>query len=157
MNYRADPDIRDILGGGEFVIPSDIGPEEGSRLRDFLTCDQVIERRRRGGERPTDDELMASARAAMAVYEHRTERLPVGWQKFAVLQAGLAGIDADSFEVQRWAYQLCKSNSGWLGDFDDDVDREMPLRDMTQQVSPFALIEESPAPAPPPKRGWFRR
>jgi hypothetical protein len=138
MNYHADADIHAILGEGEFRLP-DLDPEEFGRLDIFLRADQVVQRCHRSQERPPDVALRAAALAAIDVYDQRTDRLPVGWQKFAVLQAGLAGIELDSAPVMEWAYRLCRTNPGWLGVFDDDIDRGMPLRAMTQQVGGASL------------------
>ncbi|HEY5194672.1 MAG TPA: hypothetical protein VIJ39_12480 [Solirubrobacteraceae bacterium] len=99
----------------------------------------------------------------MAAYDQRSERLPVGWQKLLVLQAGIAGCEAnlDSFEIQEWAYAAIEEeNPSWLGDFDEDVDLEKPLRWLTQAIGVSVLMarqrKSTPAtPAAPPKRRWF--
>jgi len=142
-NYRADPDIRAILSDGVLKVPSDLDPAEAERLDLFLRRDQVLEGYYSRGQQPPTEDLIAAAMAAMAVYDERTDRLSVGWQKFAVLQAGLAGIDLDSGEIMEWAYRLCKGNAGWLGNFDDDIDREMPLRAMMQAVPATSIIHFS--------------
>jgi hypothetical protein len=140
-NYQADPDIRDIFTDGKIGVPSGLDPAEANRVTTFMDRDRAVVQCFLRGERPPDATMMTSVRAAMAVYEQRTERLPLGWQKFVVLQAGTLGIELDSGEVMRWAYRLCKDNPGWLGDFDDDVDRGKPLRAMTQAIPATSLID----------------
>jgi hypothetical protein len=141
MNYRADSDIAAIFAGNSFSIPPELGPDEAFRLQEFLTCDQVLEGYYRRGERPSDAELRSSATAAMAVYDQRTEQLSVGWQKFAVLQAGIAGIDLEDREIIRWAHGICKGRDGWLGDFDVDITQERPLRTMVQEMPVSAFLD----------------
>jgi hypothetical protein len=50
--------------------------------------------------------------------------------------------------------------ASWLGDFDDDVDRDMPLRWLTQLIGVGVLnrrrLMEEPTP-PPKKKRWFGR
>ena len=166
-DYRADPDIRAILDA-QFTIPGDLEPAEMARLQEFLRCDQVLEAfyaRSQPSQRPPEADLSAAASAAMAAYDQRSGSLPVGWQKLLVLQAGIAGSETnlDSFEIQDWAYSRIKEeNPGWLGDFDDDIDRDMPLRWLTQVIGVQVLMarQRSAAPrvaAPPPKKRWFGR
>jgi hypothetical protein len=164
-NYRADPDIRAVLEAN-FTIPADLDPAEAGRLQEFLRCDQALETfyaSNQPGHRPPETDLAAAASAAMAAYDQRSERLPVGWQKLLVLQAGIAGCEAnlDSFEIQEWAYAAIEEeNPSWLGDFDEDVDLEKPLRWLTQAIGVSVLMarqrKSTPAtPAAPPKRRWF--
>lgn len=141
MNYRADPDIAALISGNSFSIPPELDPDEASRLSEFLSRDQVLEGYYRRGERPSDAELRSSASAAKAVYDERTERLSLGWQKFAVLQAGIAGIDLDDREIIRWANGICKSRDGWLGDIDVDIAQERPLRAMVQEMPISAFLD----------------
>jgi hypothetical protein len=75
----------------------------------------------------------------MAVYDRRTPLLSLGWRKFAVLQAGLAGIDLGSTEIMEWAYGICREHEGWLGGFEVESVREMPLLTMVQEM-PVAMI-----------------
>jgi len=96
----------------------------------------------------------------MAVYDQRSPRLPLGWQKFAVLQAGIAGSpdNLDSSEIQDWAYTcITEENPDWLGDFDEDIDRDMPLRWLTQLIGVAAInrrrVMEQPTSAPKKKMG----
>ncbi|MDX6602991.1 MAG: hypothetical protein QOF13_2193 [Solirubrobacterales bacterium] len=163
-DYMADPDIRAIMQDGRFAIPGDLDEAETDRLHRFLKCDQVLEtfyRRNPPTARPPEEDLDAAAETAMAVYDQRSERLAVGWQKFAVLQAGIAGSpdNLDSSRVQDWAYtRIQEENPSWLGDFDDDIDRDMPLRWLTQLIG-FGVLNrrrlmEEPA-APPKKKRWF--
>lgn len=164
-DYMADPDIRTITKDGRFVTPDDLDGAEADRLNRFLECDQVLEvfyRQNPSTVRPPERDLEAAAETAMAVYDQRSARLPVGWQKFAVLQAGIAGCpdNLDSSKVQEWAYtRITEENPSWLGDFDDDVDRGMPLRWLTQLIgfgvlNRRRLMEE---PVAPPKKRWFGR
>jgi hypothetical protein len=164
--YMADPDIRTILEDGRITIPGDLDAAEAARLHRFLECDQVLERfykQNPASVRPPEADLKAAAESAMAVYDQRSERLPVGWQKFAVLQAGIAGSpdNLDSSEVQEWAYaRITEENPDWLGDFDDDIDRDKPLRWLTQLIgfgvlNRRRLMEEPPQPSK--KKGWFGR
>ncbi|HEX5527648.1 MAG TPA: hypothetical protein VFX44_10700 [Solirubrobacterales bacterium] len=163
-DYAADPDLRTIQQDGRFVLP-DLDPTETDRLHRFLECDQVLERFYRENPpsvRPPEADLQAAAESAMAVYDQRSERLPVGWQKFAVLQAGIAGSpdNLDSSEIQEWAYARVKEdNPGWLGDFDEDVDRDMPMRWLVQLIGVGVLMrrELMAKPTPPPKRGLLGR
>jgi hypothetical protein len=165
-NYMADPDIRTIAQDGRFAIPGDLDQAEINRLHRFLECDQVLEafyRENSPSVRPPEDDLRAAAESAMAVYDQRSPRLPVGWQKFAVLQAGIAGSpdNLDSSEIQDWAYTRIKEeNSDWLGDFDEDIDRDMPLRWLTQLVG-FGVVNRRQLMAKPPpaqkKSRWFGR
>lgn len=162
-DYQADSDIRAIARDGRFVIPENLDEAEAARLRRFLECDQVLERFYRENPapvRPPEDVLEAAAETAMAVYDQRSERLPVGWQKFAVLQAGIAGSpdNLDSSRVQDWAYtQIKEKNPDWLGDFDDDVDRGKPLRWLTQLIGVGVLTRRRlmEEPPPPKKKRWF--
>ena len=163
-NYRADSDIRALLES-DFAIPNDLDPDEVERLQQFLRCDQVLEafyKRSQPGQRPPEADLSGAASAAMAAYDQRSERLPVGWQKLLVLQAGIAGSEAnlDSFEIKEWAYTRTKDeNPGWLGNFDDDIDRDMPLRWLTQAIGVDVLMarQRMAAPVEPPKKRWFGR
>lgn len=163
-NYRADSDINAIFEE-RLRIPDGLDPAEVGRLEQFLRCDKVLEefyKRSASTERPPENDLAAAAATAMTAYDQRSDHLPVGWQKFLVLQAGIAGSydNLDSSEVQDWAYTRIKEeNSDWLGDFDDDIDREMPLRWLTQLIGVGVLrrrqlMEE---PMPPPKKRWFGR
>jgi len=101
----------------------------------------------------------------MAAYDQRSDRLPVGWQKLLVLQAGIAGSEPnlDSFEIQDWAYTRIKEeNPDWLGDFDDDIDRDMSLRWLTQVIGVQVLmarqrVEAQRTPPTSAKRRWFGR
>jgi hypothetical protein len=161
----ADPDLRTIQQNGRFAIPDGLDPAEADRLRRFLECDQVLERFYRENPpsvRPPEAALRAAAESAMAVYDQRSERLPVGWQKFAVLQAGIAGSydNLDSSEIQEWAYsRVTEDNPDWLGDFDEDIDREMPMRWLSQLIGIDVLRrrELMQEPPPQPKRGLFGR
>jgi hypothetical protein len=160
-NYLADPDIRVVLES-RFAIPEDLDELEARRLNEFLRCDQVLEefyRRSPATARPPEDDLRAAASTAIAAYDNKSERLPVGWQKFLVLQAGIAGSpdNLDSYEVQEWAYtRIAEENPGWLGDFDEDVDLEKPLRWLTQLIGLRVLMARESKPASsPPKRRWF--
>lgn len=139
-NYHADPDVSSIFQDGRIEIPEGLDPGEASRLALFMRRDHVVVEAFRQNERPTEDALRASIDAAIAVYTQRSGRLPVGWQKFVVLQAGLLGIELDSAEVMEWAYRVCKHTPGWLGDFDQDIDRGMPLREMTQRIPATSMI-----------------
>jgi len=145
VDYRADPDIEDIGDAGDagdagvFSIPAGLGFVENARLELFLRRDLILEGCYSRGQQPSDAELRRSADVAMAVYDRRTKLLSLGWQKFAVLQAGLAGIDLDSSEIMEWAYEICKGNDGWLGAFEIEGEREMPLLTMVQEM-PVAMI-----------------
>ena len=106
-NYRADPDIREVLDAS-FAIPAELDPAEVGRLQEFLRCDQVLEAfyaRSQSSQRPPEADLSAAASAAIAAYDQRSNRLPVGWRTLLVLQAGIAGSEAnlDSSEIQDWA------------------------------------------------------
>jgi hypothetical protein len=79
----------------------------------------------------------------MAAYDQRSPQLPAGWQKLLVLQAGIAGSEPnlDSGAIQEWAYMKIKEeNPDWLGDFDDDIDHEKPLRWLTQAIGVGVLM-----------------
>jgi hypothetical protein len=162
-NYRADPDIRAVLEA-RFAIPVDLDSAEVERLQEFLRCDQVLEAfyaRSEPSHRPPEADLAGAASAAMIAYDQRSERLPVGWQKLLVLQAGVAGSEAmlDSFEIQEWAYARIKDeNPSWLGEFDEDIDLEKPLRWLTQAIGVNVLMARqraTPPPTAPPKTRWF--
>jgi len=164
-NYQADPDIREVLES-RFAFPNGIDAAEAERLEQFLRSDQVLERFYKQSsptERPPESDLLAAAATARAAYDNRSELLSVGWQKFLVLQAGIAGSpdNLDSFEIQDWVYtQIVDENSDWLGDFDDDVDRERPLRWLTQLIGLRVLLARESAPAaeaPAKKKRWFGR
>jgi hypothetical protein len=139
LDYMADPDIRGVLES-RFEIPPDLDAAEEERLGEFLRCDQALEafyRQSPPEKRPPEATLAAAAVSAMAAYDQRSERLAVGWQKFLVLQAGIAGSpdNLDSAEIQEWAYARIKEeNPSWLGDFDEDIDRSMPLRWLVQAI-----------------------
>jgi hypothetical protein len=164
-NYLADPDIRSVAVDGRFVIPEHLEGAEVERLDRFLRADQALEtfyRRNPPPARPPEEDLRAAAETAMHAYEQRSERLPVGWQKFLVLQAGIAGgpENLDSSQIKEWAYvRITEENPDWLGDFDDDVDREMPLRWLTQTIGVDVLLGRQlmAEPAAPKKRRWFGR
>ncbi|SRR6266487_1664294 len=163
-DYMADPDIRAVLES-RFEIPSGLDAPEAERLDEFLRCDQALEafyQQSSPSERPPEASLAAAAVSAMAAYDQRSERLPVGWQKFLVLQAGIAGSpdNLDSSEIQEWAYARIKEeNPDWLGDFDEDIDRQKPLRWLTQLIGVGVLMRRNvmEEPKPPPKRRWFGR
>src|SRR5665213_1719634 len=137
-------------------------------IKEFLRCDQVLEgfyARSEASHRPPEVDLSAAASTAMAAYDQRSDRLPVGWQKLLVLQAGIAGSEPnlDSFEIQDWAYTRIKEeNPDWLGDFDDDIDRDMSLRWLTQVIGVQVLmarqrVEAQRTPPTSAKRRWFGR
>jgi hypothetical protein len=162
-NYLADPDIRAVLES-RFAMPEELDELEKRRLQEFLRCDQVLERfyqQSPATARPPEDDLRAAATTAIAAYDNASESLSVGWRKFLVLQAGIAGApdNLDSFEIQDWAYTRIKDeNPDWLGDFDDDVDREKPLRWLVQLIGVRILIARESKPATPaPRRRWFGR
>jgi hypothetical protein len=162
-NYMADPDIRTVQQDGRFGIPDGLDAAEADRLRRFLESDQALERFYRENPptvRPPEADLRLAAECAMAAYDQRSPGLPVGWQKFAVLQAGIAGSpdNLDSSEIQDWAYARIKEdNPHWLGDFDEDIDREMPMRWLVQLIGIGVLRRRQlmQEPAAPPKRGLF--
>lgn len=162
-NYMADPDIRAVLES-RFDL-NGLEDAEVERLEEFLRCDQALERFYRQSshsERPPEAMLVAAAESAMAAYDQRSERLSRGWQKFLVLQAGIAGSpdNLDSSEVQEWAYARVKEeHPEWLGDFDEDVDREMPLRWLTQLIGVGVLMRRRlmKEPVEQPKRRRFLR
>lgn len=137
-NYRADPDIAEIMARG-LALPDYLDAAEAERVSAFARCDQALEEHYRtgGGSRPPETVLRAVAQTAMAAYDQRSDRLPVGWQKLLVLQAGIASCqdNLDDFEIQEWAYTRIKDHHPeWLGDFDDDLDQEKPLRWLTQLI-----------------------
>jgi hypothetical protein len=155
-NYRADEDIRAVLDSG-FRIPSDLEPDEVDRLKQFLRCDQVLEvfykRRSQPEHRPPEADLRAAASAAMVAYDQRSDRLPVGWQKLLVLQAGIAGSERnlDSYEIQEWAYTRVKEeHPDWLGDFDDDIDRDKPMRWLSQEIGLEVIMARQRLAEPSP-------
>jgi hypothetical protein len=150
-NYRADPDIREVLDS-HFALPPGLDAAEVGRLEEFLRCDEVLERfyaSHAPSNRPPEADLSAAAAAAMKAYDQRSEVLPVGWQKLLVLQAGVAGSEdnLDSFEIQEWAYARVEENPSWLGDFDDDVDQDKPLRWLTQTIGVNVLMARQRAAA----------
>src|SRR5580658_4196215 len=80
-DYQRDPDIRAILETG-FAIPDGLDAAEVERLRTFLSCDQELERFyavSQPRQRAPAPVLVAVASAAMAAYDQRSDRLPVGW------------------------------------------------------------------------------
>lgn len=161
-NYQADPDIRAVMES-RFAIPEGLDELEVRRLREFLRCDQVLERfyqHNPTSVRPAEADLEAAASTAMAAYNNRSNRLPVGWQKLLVLQAGIAGSpdNLDSFEIQDWAYRtITTGNPDWLGDFDADIDQEKPLRWLTQLIGIRVELARQRKPADPSRRRWFGR
>jgi hypothetical protein len=69
---------------------------------------------------------------------------------------GIAGLpeNLDSFEVQAWAYSaIHDEHRGWLGDFDNEIDRDMPMRWLSQAIGLRVIMarqrraEEQPAQA----------
>jgi len=165
LDYKADPDIRAIMAEGRITIPGDLDEAEAGRLHRFLTSDQVLERFYRENPapvRPPEDDLRTAADTAMAVYDQRSERLSVGWQKFVVLQAGIAGSpeNLDSAEVQEWAYSRIEENPGWLDHEDVAFDQAKPLDWLRQVIGAGVLLRrrlmEGP-PNPPKKQRWFGR
>lgn len=162
-NYMADPDIRAVLES-RFDL-SGLDDAEVERLEEFLRCDQALERfyqQSSPTERPPEAMLAAAAESATAAYDQKSECLSRGWQKFLVLQAGIAGSpdNLDSSRVQEWAYARIKEeHPEWLGDFDEDVDREMPLRWLIQLIGVGVLMRRQlmEEPPPPPKRRQFLR
>jgi hypothetical protein len=89
----------------------------------------------------------------MAAYDQRSERLPVGWQKLLVLRGGIAGSEQnlDDGKIEEWAYTAVKDeHPEWLGDFDEDVDRDMPMRWLTQTVGVNVLMARRLMAEPPP-------
>jgi len=165
LDYKADPDIRAIMADGRLTIPRDLDEAEAGRIHRFLTCDQVLERFYRENPqsvRPPANDLRAAAETAMAVYDQRSEHLSVGWQKFVVLQAGIAGSpeNLDSAEIQEWAYSRIEENPDWLVHEDVALDEAKPLNWLREIIGGGVLLrrqlmEETP---PPPKRKrWFGR
>jgi hypothetical protein len=140
VDYRADSDIDDIVAVGLLQLPLGLGGTENTRVELFRHRDLILEDSYSRDQQPSDAALRGSAAAAMAVYDLRSESLVLGWRKFAVLQAGLAGIDLDSNKIMEWAYRICKGNSGWLGDFEVRSEREMPLLTMVQEMPPALII-----------------
>lgn len=73
---------------------------------------------------------------------------PLAGRSSWVLQAGIAGNkwNLDSGEIQEWAYtRVTEENPGWLGGFDGDIDRDMPLRWLTQVVGTDVLMAGRPS------------
>jgi hypothetical protein len=137
-NYRADPDIREVLDGG-IKIPTDLDPLEVACLEEFWRRDQILEAlwAREPGARAPYPDLEALASAAMVAYEERSKRLPLGWQKLLVLRAGVAGStqNLDDAKIQEWVYtRVVEENPGWLGDLDADLAHEMPLRWLERDI-----------------------
>jgi hypothetical protein len=161
----ADPDIRCVQIDGRFAIPEHLDAAEIERIKRFLECDQVLESFYGSNPptaRPPEPDLEAAAKSAMAVYDQRSPLLALGWQKFAVLQAGIAASpdNLDSSSIQEWAYvRIKEENPDWLGDFDDDIDREMPMRWLMQLIGVGVLTRRQlmAEPPPEPKRGLFGR
>ena len=68
--------------------------------------------------------------------------------------------DLDSSKIQEWAAAASKEeHPEWLGDFDEDVDQEMPLRSMIQLIGVGVLMRRKPTdePVAQPKRRRFLR
>lgn len=144
-NYQCDPDIRAVFENG-FRIPSNLDPVEADRLQEFLRCDQELEafyNRSQPSQRPPHHILEAVAVAAMAAYDQRSERLPVGWQKLLVLRAGIAGCAAnlDSGEIQDWAYtHIVEENPDWLEAYDGEIENEPPLQWLRHVIGDEVLM-----------------
>lgn len=142
-NYRADPDIREVLDSG-FKIPDDLEPTEVGRLADFMRCDQTVEAvwARDPAARVRHPDLWALAEAAMTAYDERSDQLPVGWQKLLVLRAGVAGSthNLDDSKIQEWVYtRIVEENPGWLDDVEADLAQDMPLRWVERDIQADVL------------------
>ncbi len=143
-NYQRDPDIRAVLETG-FAIPDGLDAAEVGRLRTFLSCDRELEHFYAVGQpqqRPPRPVLEAVASAAMVAYDHRSDRLPVGWQKLLVLRAGVAGCsqNLDSSEIEDWAYtRITEENPSWLERYDGEVESEPPLHWLRHILEPEVL------------------
>jgi hypothetical protein len=142
-NYRADPDIREVLDSG-FEIPDALEPSEVARLSDFLRCDQTLEAvwARDPAARVMHPDLRALAEAAMTAYDERSDQLPVGWQKLLVLRAGVAAstYNLDDSQIQEWVYtRIVEENRDWLGDIDADLAQDMPLRWVERDIQADVL------------------
>ena len=138
-DYRRDPDIDAIFSDGAITVPGDLDAAEAERVNVFVRCQQELGARYQRGEPLPPELLISAAEAGKDVYEQRTPRLPMGWQKFVVLQVGKVGIETESVELMEWVYWLCRDNDGWLGNFDEDIDRNMPLRAMMQEIPPMTM------------------
>jgi hypothetical protein len=127
-----DPDIRKVLESG-FTTPPGLSSEEVDRLREFLRWDQEMERFDRShpdARRAPNPLLKGLAAAAMAAYDQRSARLPLGWQKLLVLRAGIAGCsqNLDSAEIEEWAYtRITEENPDWIVPWDEGPENEPPL------------------------------
>lgn len=146
-NYQRDPDIREVLQSG-FAVPDGLAPAEFARLQDFLRCDRELERFYAGNEPPLRAPvplLSAVAATAMAAYDQRSERLPVGWQKLLVLRAGIAGCsqNLDSAEIEEWAYTcITEEHPDWLAPFDGEIENEPPLHWLQHVLGPEVRIRQ---------------
>ncbi len=126
-----DPDIRAIIESG-FAIPPGLEASEVDRLREFLRWDQEMEQFDRANPtaRAPVSLLSGLALAAMAAYDERSDRLPVGWQKLLVLRAGIAGSsqNLDSADIEEWAYtRITEENPDWVVPSDEGPENEPPL------------------------------
>lgn len=143
-SYQRDPDIRAVLETG-FAIPDGLDAAEVARLRTFLSCDQELERFyavSQPRQRAPAPVLEAAASAAMAAYDQRSDRLPVGWQKLLVLRAGIAGCsqNLDSSKIEDWAYtRIIEENPSWLESYDGEVENEPPLHWLRHMLEPEVL------------------
>jgi hypothetical protein len=143
-NYQRDPDIRAVLETG-FAIPDGLDAAEADRSQTFLNCDQELERFyavSQPRQRPPRSVLEAVASAAMAAYDRRSDRLPVGWQKLLVLRAGIVGCsqNLDSSEIEEWAYtRITEENPSWLEPYDGEVENEPPLNWLRYTLEPEVL------------------
>jgi hypothetical protein len=139
-----DPDIREVLGSGP-AIPPGLGSAEVDRLREFLRWDQELEsfdRNQPDGTRAPNALLEGLAAAAMAAYDRRSDRLPLGWQKLLVLRAGIAGStrNLDDFEIEDWAYtRITEENPDWLVPYDGELENEPPLNWLRHVLAPEVL------------------
>jgi hypothetical protein len=140
VNYRADPDIAATIVGGTYQIPAELDNDERARIERFCRADMAVDAALDLHVKPAAADLAELQAAGRALYEQRTERLPIGWQKLAVLSTGMAAIDSESASTAKWAYNVCEKSPGWLGNFDDDIREQKPLREFSRSVPPEWLI-----------------
>src|SRR3954468_19016635 len=102
-DYRADSDLRALLDS-KFAVPDGLAPDDVDFLRRFLAADQKLEafyRSHPSRQRPPEGDLREAASTAQQAYAALAGRLPEGWRKFLVLQAGIAASpdNLDDYEI----------------------------------------------------------
>jgi hypothetical protein len=139
IDLRLDADVNAAHATGVAEIAD---PAERTRISNFLGA--IMASRSEASE----ERLEAVVAAGQEAYESRTAELHLGWQKFILVETGLAGEQLEhyngqrSYDIMKWSYDHCKSHGYSI----DDVDEGTPMGQYMFNIN-LAIIANMPPPA----------